>query len=75
MKYPDRVWTTVAVVLMILPFAALGFELIKTEGLLTVAVFGVMALLLIGTLVAGLRVKPTAPNDDRDAATPARTQR
>ena len=80
MKNPNRIWTIVAIVLMILPFAALGFELAKTESATTIAVFAVMALLLIGTFTVGLRAKATSPGDDRDAnavdaSSPARPQR
>ncbi len=63
----DRIWTALAVVLMILPFAALGYELVKSESLLTIAVFAVMGALLFGTLVLGMRVKPKSPGDAQDA--------
>ncbi|NWG22100.1 MAG: hypothetical protein HXY39_17480 [Chloroflexi bacterium] len=70
MKNTNRIWTIVAILLMVLPFLAVGYELAAKESPLTIAVFAAMGLLLIGTLVAGLRVKATAPDDAQDAATP-----
>lgn len=63
----DRIWTALAVGLMILPFAALGYELAKSESSLTIAVFATMGALLFGTLVLGMRVKPESPGDAQDA--------
>lgn len=63
----DRIWTALAVVLMILPFAALGYELVKSESPLTIAVFAAMGALLFGTLILGMRVKPKSPGDAQDA--------
>ncbi|MGB9753272.1 MAG: hypothetical protein C0183_17570 [Roseiflexus castenholzii] len=67
MKTFDRIWTALAIALMILPFAALGYELAKSESPLTIAVFACMGVLLFGTLILGLRAKPESPGDTQDA--------
>ncbi|MDW8212955.1 MAG: hypothetical protein RMJ55_05340 [Roseiflexaceae bacterium] len=67
MKTFDRIWTALAIVLMVLPFVALGYELVKSEALLTIAVFAVMGVLLFGTFILGMRVKPESPGEAQDA--------
>lgn len=62
----DRLWTALAIVLMILPFVAVGYELMKRELPLTIAVFALMGALLVGTFVLGMRVKPELPGDLQD---------
>ncbi len=69
----DRIWTALAVVLMILPFAALGYELVKSESSLTIAVFAAMGALLFGTLIMGMRVRPEAPHDQPETETESTT--
>jgi FtsH-binding integral membrane protein len=74
MKTFDRIWTALAVALVILPFVALGFELVKSESPFTIAMFAVMGALLFGTFILGMRVKPESPGDAQDAeAEPAET--
>lgn len=63
----DRIWTVLAVLLMVLPFVALGYELTKNESPLTIAVFTIMGVILFGTLIIGMRVKPESPGDTQDA--------
>lgn len=63
----DRIWTVLAVLLMVVPFVALGYELTKSESPLTIAVFTTMGVLLFGTLIVGMRVKPESPGDTHDA--------
>lgn len=67
MKTFDRIWTALAIVLMVLPFVAVGYELLKSESPLTIAVFAVMGALLFGTFILGMRVQPKAPDDAQDA--------
>lgn len=67
MKTFDRIWTALAIVLMVLPFVALGYELAKSEAPLTIAVFAVMGVLLFGTFILGMRVKPESPGETQDA--------
>jgi hypothetical protein len=43
----------------------LGFELAKSESLLTIAVFVAMAVLLFGTLIVGMRVKAEPSGEPR----------
>ncbi|MDW8146625.1 MAG: hypothetical protein RMJ48_10065 [Roseiflexaceae bacterium] len=62
----DRLWTALAIVLMILPFVAVGYELMKRESPLTIAVFALMGALLVGTFVLGMRVKPESPGNSQD---------
>ena len=61
----DRIWTALAILLMALPFVALGFELAKSESLITIAVFIAMAVLLFGTLIVGMRVKAEPSGEPR----------
>jgi len=61
----DRLWTALAILLTALPFVALGFELAKSESLLTIAVFVAMAVLLFGTLIIGMRVKAEPSGEPR----------
>jgi hypothetical protein len=63
----DRIWTVLAILLTALPFVALGFELAKSESLLTIAVFVAMAVLLFGTLIIGMRVKAEPSGEPRSA--------
>lgn len=63
----DRIWTVLAVLLMVVPFVALGYELTKSESPLTIAVFTTMGVLLFGTLIVGMRVKRESPGDTHDA--------
>jgi len=63
----DRLWTALAILLTALPFVALGFELAKSESLLTIAVFVAMAVLLFGTLIIGMRVKAEPSGEPRSA--------
>lgn len=65
----NRIWTILAIVLMVLPFAAVGYELAKSESPFTIAVFIAMGLLLFGTLVVGMRVKPASPGNPQDQDT------
>jgi len=61
----DRLWTALAILLTALPFVAVGFELAKSESLLTIAVFIAMAVLLFGTLIVGMRVKAEPSGEPR----------
>ncbi|MBO9325069.1 MAG: hypothetical protein J7463_06530 [Roseiflexus sp.] len=61
----DRLWTAIAILLAVFPFVALGFELAKSESLLTIAVFVAMAVLLFGTLIVGMRVKAEPSGEPR----------
>jgi undecaprenyl pyrophosphate phosphatase UppP len=63
----DRLWTALAILLTALPFVAVGFELAKSESLLTIAVFVAMAVLLFGTLIIGMRVKAEPSGEPRSA--------
>lgn len=67
MKTFDRIWTALAIVLMVLPFVAVGYELLKSESPLTIAVFAVIGALLFGTFILGMRVKPETPGDAQNA--------
>ncbi len=63
----DRIWTVLAILLTALPFVALGFELAKSESLLTIAVLIAMVVILLGTLIVGMRVKAEPSGEPRSA--------
>ncbi len=52
----NRVLTVVAVVLFVLPFAAMAYELARREALTTVAVFGGISLVLFVTMILAMMV-------------------
>jgi RsiW-degrading membrane proteinase PrsW (M82 family) len=57
----NRVLTVVAVLLFVLPFAAMAYELARREPLTTVAVFGGIALVLFATMILALTVSRPKP--------------
>ena len=65
----NTLWTIVAVLALILPFAAVGYELARREQLQTLLVYGAMVLLLAVTVAGAVAASGRRSGGEQRAET------